>query len=88
MLHEHFDEPQKIIKHLLKKSENNKIDHALIQDQLRLHKRICQAEIFDADEKLLYYKGVKKLPDQNHNDENQLDYSDSEVEMEQHPMEA
>ena len=57
MLHEHFDEPQEIIKHLLEKSENNQIDHALIQDQLRLHKRICQAEIFDADEKLLYYKG-------------------------------
>ena len=62
MLHECFDGPQKIIKHgiyVLEKNENNQIDHALIQDQLRLHKRICQAEIFDADEKLLYYKGVK-----------------------------
>ena len=86
-LHEYFEEPQEIIKLLLEKSENNQIDHAFIQDQLRLHKRICQAEIFDADEKVLYYTGVKKLPDQNHNDENQLDYSDSEVvDIEQYSM--
>ena len=78
LLHEHFDEPQEIVKFLLEKSENNQIDHAVIQDQLRLHKRICQAEIFDADEKVLYYTGVKKLPDQNYNDKNLLDYSDSE----------
>ena len=86
-LHEYFEEPQEIIKLLLEKSENNQIDHAFIQDQLRLHKRICQAEIFDADEKVLYYTGVKKLPDQNHNDENQLDYFDSEVvDIEQYSM--
>merc|ERR1712051_879676 len=78
-LHEYFEEPQEIIKFLLEKSKNNQIDHGVIQDQLRLHKRIRQAEIFDADEKVLYYTGVKKLPDQNHNVENQLDYSDSEV---------
>ena len=77
-LHEYFEEPQEIIKFLLEKSKNNQIDHAVIQDQLRLHKRICQAEIFDADEKVLYYTGVKKLPDLNYNDKNLLDYSDSE----------
>merc|ERR1712051_1076408 len=71
-LHEYFEKPQEIIEFLLEKSENNQIDHAVIQDQLTLHKRICQAEIFDADEKVLYYTGVKKLPDQNYNDENQL----------------
>ena len=56
-LHEHFDEPQEIIKFLLESSENNQIDHPAIQDQLNLHKRIRRAEIFDADEKLLYYTG-------------------------------
>ena len=87
MLHEYFDEPQEIIKFLLELSENNIIDHAVIQDQLRLHKRIGQAEIIDADEKLLYYTGVKKIPDQDiRNDENKSDYSDSEVEIEQNSM--
>ena len=54
------------------------LGHYSTQWQLRLHKRICRAEIFDADEKVLYYTGVKKLSDQNYNDENLLDYSDSE----------
>ena len=85
-LHEYFEEHQEIIKFLLKKSENNQIDHAVIQDQLRLHKRICRAEIFDADEKVLYYTGVKKLPDQNHNDENQLDSDSEVVDIEQYSM--
>ena len=57
-LHEYFDEPQEIIKFLLEfKRLNNQKDHQAIEDQLRLHKRIRQAEIFDADEKILYYTG-------------------------------
>ena len=71
-----FRNLRKFIKFLLEKSENNQIDIEDIQDQLRLHKRIRRAEIFDADEKLLCYTYVKKLADQNHNDENQLDHSD------------
>jgi hypothetical protein len=58
-LHEYFDEPQEIIKFLLQlKSVNNQKDHQVIEDQLRLHKRIRRAEVFDADEKLLYYTGA------------------------------
>ena len=57
-LHEYFDEPQELIKFLLElKSVNNQKDYQAIEDQLRLHKRIRQAEIFDADEKILYYTG-------------------------------
>ena len=57
-LHEHFDEPQELIKFLLElKSVNSQKDHQAIEDQLGLHKRIRRAEIFDADEKLLYYTG-------------------------------
>jgi hypothetical protein len=57
-LHEHFDEPQELIKFLLElKSVNNQKDHQAIEDQLGLHERIRRAEIYNEDEKILYYTG-------------------------------